>query len=429
MAGLFDDLFTKNPNDFWRTPALFTERKLSPFKPRPMVCRIEPLQGSARQRYLGGLQRVGDKIRQWAFDNYALTDAATGQIAAFHGIMQDFGNQTFSMQPVWTQAAPGGGLLGSIKAVSKNLKGFSFIGDILEFEQAFVNVVENLTQTSFTATGSSSMPKFEGINMNDFSVDCGFYLPVQLNIARQNLRAIYKMAYPIQAGSKGGDLLQQVINENSAGFNESTTKFQTEAGTSILGGDPTGLVTAQTAEQTARQNNTTNANNTIAKGETDPAKIKNAQDTLNNTDTFVSDGIGKAIDVYQKVNDFFGRNITFNPFPVRVSLGNYCDLEPLVVKGVSVKFSKENFIVENQQMPLFCDVSITFGWWVRPRPDMQFFKLLDTEMIGPLGTPPITDEATLDVPGTAIPPSSVNTEAMRNVTQPDATLTQNARRN
>ena len=392
MAGLFDDLFTKNPNDFWRTPELFKERNLSPFKPRPMVCRIEPLQGSARQRYLGGLQRVGDKIRQWAFENYASTDAATGEVAAFHGIMQDFGNQTFSMQPVWTQAAPGGGLLGSIKAVSKNLKGFSFIGDILEFEQAFVNVVENLTQTSFTATGSSSMPKFEGINMNDFSVDCGFYLPVQLNIARQNLRAIYKMAYPIQAGSKGGDLLQQIINENSAAFNESATKFQTEAGTSI---------------------------------ETDPAKIKNAQDTLNNTDTVVSDGIGKAIDVYQKVNDFFGRNITFNPFPVRVSLGNYCDLEPLVVKGVSVKFSKENFIVENQQMPLFCDVSITFGWWVRPRPDMQFFKLLDTEMIGPLGDQTVTDKATLDVPGTVIPTTNYNYNDQ--FFAPDATLTKNTR--
>jgi hypothetical protein len=65
-------------------------------------------------------------------------------------------------------------------------------------------------------------------------------------------------------------------------------------------------------------------------------------------------------------------------------VGNYIDLEPLVIDDVSVSFSKENFRADDgYDYPLTVDVTIAFSFWLTPAPKLEFMKFLGQEMFGP----------------------------------------------
>ena len=98
---------------------------------------------------------------------------------------------------------------------------------------------------------------------------------------------------------------------------------------------------------------------------------------------FVSETVTNAVKVLKKGNQYFGRELTFDPLPVRVSLGQYMDLEPLVITNMKVDFSKETFInKEGRHVPVTCSVAISFKFWMNPAPNLHFVSLLGHEMFG-----------------------------------------------
>jgi len=81
--------------------------------------------------------------------------------------------------------------------------------------------------------------------------------------------------------------------------------------------------------------------------------------------------------------DIFGKNLTFDPLPVRVSVGQYVDIEPLVITEARTEFSSETFISSNgRHLPIFCTVTIDFDFWMMPAPNAEFLSILGEEMFG-----------------------------------------------
>jgi len=90
--------------------------------------------------------------------------------------------------------------------------------------------------------------------------------------------------------------------------------------------------------------------------------------------------VRKAINL---VNRLFGRNLTFDPLPVRVNIGQYVDAEPLVIDGFDVSFSKETFVSKTgRHIPITCSVQIKLSFWLRPSPKLGFMSILGEEMYG-----------------------------------------------
>ena len=56
-------------NERLKNAQTLRNRGLSSGIPKPNIVRIELLDGIARQRYLGGLQRSGDSLRTNLYDN------------------------------------------------------------------------------------------------------------------------------------------------------------------------------------------------------------------------------------------------------------------------------------------------------------------------------------------------------------------------
>ena len=87
------------------------------------------------------------------------------------------------------------------------------------------------------------------------------------------------------------------------------------------------------------------------------------------------------IDVWVRLNSFFGGNITVMPFPVRLTMGHILDIEPLVIESVEFHASKEQFISEDgTHIPLFITAKIKFGMWMIPDPSKGFIRWMGDDV-------------------------------------------------
>ena len=318
--------------------------------PKPNIIRIEVLDGNSRERYLGRLQRKADNIiKQPLYDKFVPPSQSI-----FYGFLKNVGSQTVGISAQWTKSDGVKGLLGDITGVlskaSTGKKGkvgkfFSFAGAAgafgLSAKENIDKAAKGLGSLDTSLTGNSTIKQVTGVDVNGFEVDCGWYLPEQLNLASNSLKILNNMAYPNKVPST--DIVDKV--KNTVG--------------NIFKSD----------------NVTDNDNAGIAPSLTQAANT--TQDT-----TASSLGFG-AISLYAGFNDLVGRNLTLDPLPVRVNVGHYIDIEPMVITGIKVTFSREQFVAPNgRHLPIFCTVNISFTSWMTPSPDLEFMQLLGTEMFG-----------------------------------------------
>jgi hypothetical protein len=74
--------------------------------------------------------------------------------------------------------------------------------------------------------------------------------------------------------------------------------------------------------------------------------------------------------------NFFGVDVTINPLPVRLKVGDMYHLEPLVIKEYTIKMSQELYYTDVSYsgspqvaaLPMHVTVDIKFDWWMLPSP-------------------------------------------------------------
>jgi hypothetical protein len=308
-------------------------RGLSENSPLPNIVRIESLNAKARERYLSGLNnirdiaRTGDGDAKEVFYGFTSADAKT---------------KGFQISSDWGKSGNGMGVLGAVKGlVSQSKKLPSALGKIGQVADGLLDVGIGLadagtalTGTDYKNVGGASIKDYKGTDLKGFTVSCGWYLPEQYKTCVKSLRQLVKMAYPKTAD------VTDITNGVIKGLERSYNAF-TSSGGNAENGDNGRLIS-------------------------DDSDLKKKIDDAGNA-----------------LTSLFGFDLTFDPIPVRVAMGDYVDIEPLVINSITIDYSSDMYIQPNGKfMPIFCTVNIGFDFWMNPSPDMQFMKVLGQEMLG-----------------------------------------------
>lgn len=344
---------------------------------KPNVIKIQILDGPKVLRYLGTLERIGYKnVRQQVMQNQV--PAANGDLTGtpldgvFYGILKAGIDQSWGVGASWQAQNGSGGLLGHIKAIVNKIP---VVGPGMEIIDGIAKLGERLTGTNTTATGSASMKNYGGATLTAASATVAWYLPEQYGMCQKGLRTLLRMAYPKPVNEEQFEAsISNIATQAGAAIKEKLDSVASGAASLLgIGGAPAG---GDPPVET-------------------PAPKPDPNGSLKDTSL-----IGSALELGIKggfaLNALFGRNLTFDPIPVRLFIGQYIDIEPLVITGVKIKFSRELFISNRigaggapLHVPIFCEAEITFDYWLNPGPQMQFMKLLGSEIFGDVVDPTI----------------------------------------
>lgn len=334
----------------------FSSRGLSSNLPRANIVRIEALDGSARQRYLQGIQQFTDeKFRQPVYEKLA-----NKEDNLFYGIMTD-SDTSFNMQAQWNDSDAAGAVLGGIKAI-----GEKFTPNLYNTASGMVSMVDGvdkfigkLTGTNSTATGSGTVKEFSGVSLNDMSIKCSWYLPEQYALCTKSLKILYRMAYPKQLEVEDlANSIGDIVKEGAHYVSDKASEFADNMANKLFSVD-----------------GSEDENKTVQK----PASVGDNNSIIDKS----IDGLAYAGYGYMTMKKWFGSTYTFNPLPVRLSVGHHIDVEPLVITAINTNFSEETFIApNNRHLPIFVTTTIQFKYWLNPNPDIQFADILGESIYG-----------------------------------------------
>lgn len=97
--------------------------------------------------------------------------------------------------------------------------------------------------------------------------------------------------------------------------------------------------------------------------------------------------IAKVLDAYMQGSTFMGANFVLVPNPVRVTIGNILDVEPMVIEHVQITPSEELFINSiGASIPVTMKVSVTLKPWMTPGPNHDFIHLIGDNLFYPIPT-------------------------------------------
>lgn len=338
--------------------------------PRSNIVRIEILDGDSRDRFLKSQTSAGTGTNIYTLTN-ELRKETIGSIYTgsrenekiFYGFLNPSTDSTFNLGSTWEASSLGGNIGESIKKV------IGATGTIGKGVNAAINIGSSFSEIAnktmglnTTATGASTMKEFKSVELDDFKVSCVWYLPEQEKLAKFSLRILYRMLYPKQ------------IAQDSVG------KLVGAGVTKIIDG------AVDTAQDVISDVSKAAGANLIAKilGNDKPPTSADKNSPPSTVAEITGDVARFASGVHTGINNFFGANTTINPLPVRVCVGQHIDVEPLVITGISTKFSKETFIseIQGRHLPLFAYTTISFKYWLTPAPNLQFVNILGTEIFG-----------------------------------------------
>lgn len=327
---------------------------LSTNLPKPNILRIEVLDGNARKRYLAAVQRAGDNIRASVYQQ----TTQPGE-RVFYGFLVAGSETGFNMSSNWNAETGSGAVLDTIKGLAGAVPGVNTaVGGIAKALEGIGDIGGSLLGINKSTTGSGTVKEFAGVGLSDFHVKCGWYIPEQYQLCIKSLKTVYRMAYPKQTDLSVVDSL----------INKTTTYIKAKATTKLV------------------QSNTDEPDGVLSQ----------AVDAAGN----LIKGAAKGV---MQLQEDFGSNYTFNPLPVRVSVGQYMDIEPLVITAVNTSFSKETFInysgtkdKRGRHLPIMVTTDITFQYWLNPAPDLQFASILGQELFG---TEPVPDKSIIKKEG------------------------------
>lgn len=358
--------------------------------PLPNIVRIESLNKISRDRYLGTVQRFGNDFRDQVAEKLK-----KNKLDKFFGFMKGSAPKALELGSTWRTASASGGVMGFLRTLVSG-GGAGAGGDLF-------GLLRDFTGVSASTTGATTLKRFESSTLSGFTVNCGWYLPEQYALCIKSLKSIIAMTYPVQIdeltidqffgvlksstiAAEGREILNDVTNAGRSVLSKVGDVFNQSASSIISGEDGLTAEGNSDAEQSERNNAIQNKENQ------QNAEINaNINGQLSTNNRIKSDA-KKTIDEQNskissfnltKISDFFGRNLTFDPLPVRCSIGQYIDIEPLVITKLGIEFSNDTFInSDGRHLPIFCTVSLTFDFWLNPAPKLQFLSLLGNEMFG-----------------------------------------------
>ena len=388
-----------------------TNSKMSKRLPKPNVCRIEVLDGAARRSYMGGFQKSIDVFRTEMLEaianksNYDLyepfygilkTDTGNGPSFKVSATWKDDGSNKSGfarMNTILTGGGGNSGLLGVIPFAGNYLS--TNVNKLANTAESFAQMGMELSGVSNQFTGSMTIKKFGGAKIEaDLPLKFQWYLPEQEDMCRQSIRRLIMMTYVRPMDMEGYDIVNKMISGlMSAG--ETMWEGAKEMIQKPAAGVSRVMNNLDGSGQRAMDYVVTgNINSADQYKDSTPA----AQTTESTSDNPSSSGIGvgKAIketlaevagigvDTYNSINTFFGGEITANPLPVRVSIGHYMDLEPMVITNVKFNASTEQFVsADGTHLPVFIDAEVNVSYWMQPGPTKDFLSILGTEVFEP----------------------------------------------
>ena len=301
--------------------------------PKANVVRISLLSAKDRERYLGTIDSAIDgSIKQKIYDKVYKS------YPVFYGLMQGGNDFTLGITPQWTKSTSGA----SVGGMLRDLASKTSVGDTIG---AAGEIMKAMTGINASATGSSTMKSYEGSDLSGFNVECGWYLPEQLELCRHSLQVLMRMGYPVQV---------------------SDTDLAT-AMDAVVGAVHDGVAKALSSGPTTSAEQSKNLK-VISGAAEEPAS------------TLATAGAG----VVSFVTNALGMNLVLDPLPVRCTLGHYADIEPLVIEDIKVTYTKDTFVDQQtgRHLPVKCNVTIQFKFWLTPAPKLQFLEMLGQEMFG-----------------------------------------------
>ena len=375
--------------------------KMSKRLPKPNVCRIEVLDGAARRSYMGGFQKSIDVFRTEMLEsianksNYDLyepfygilkTDTGNGPSFKVSATWQDNGSNKSGfarMNTILTGGGGNSGLLGIVPFAGNYLS--TNVNKLANTAETFAQMGMDLSGVSNQFTGSMTIKKFGGAKIDaDLPLKFQWYLPEQEDLCRQSIRRLIMMTYVRPMDMEGYDIVNKMISGFLSAGETLVDGAKEMINKTGLGGPASTIASAVSPVTNFIADTTQPATDYVAGVANDVA----SNDTVRTTSSALKESIkevaGIGVDTYNSINTFFGGEITANPLPVRVSIGHYMDLEPMVITGVKFNASTEQFVsADGTHLPVFIDAEVNVSYWMQPGPTKDFLSILGTEVFEP----------------------------------------------
>lgn len=390
--------------------------------PKPNVVRIQVLDGPARRSYMGGFQSILDEFRTTMQDACA-ADSNYNIYEPFYGIL-DVNNASgasinvtatwnepshktgFSMMNTLLTGDGSGGVVGLIpckggKIASSTSTALQAVDKLATSSMAFAGMTNN-------STGSTTIKQFSSTKIGaNMPLKFKWYLPEQEQMCRISIKRLIMMTYVrpmdmdsaqiinaaingiMNAGGKALDAAKNAINEVgdfALDVAADTVGLATDRGTTASN---RALLT-NTARDTVNyySDNTAMAlglneggGNTVNASDSDKSESSSSGTRGQRAKDLMKKVAGGAVSAYNSINTFFGGEITANPLPVRITIGHYLDLEPVILTSVKITASKEQFISKDgTHLPLWVSADVNFDYWMQPGPTKDFMSFLGSEV-------------------------------------------------
>ena len=313
--------------------------------PLPNVVRIEILSPLAKARYLGQFHSMMEGFRQQLANSIMTPDATL----PFYGFFDpdENGDIGFDINANWEQDSSS--MLNTIAQKTQGMPGIGWVANKISKASNMANTLVQKMGLDNSSTGSCTMKTFSKASFAfNKTVKCSWYMPEQEAQARVSITRLMKMAYVRNFDLNARTDYSKKIAEAFRAMTQQIESFATPD-------DTMGGVAAGTLSDVAH----------MAAGLTEALG--------GGIDTLVSGAIG--------LNEFFGGSLTVAPMPVRLTLGHILDIEPLVITGLKISGSKEQFMTtDGTNIPLFVNAEITFDMWMLPDPNKGFVRWLGDDV-------------------------------------------------
>lgn len=387
-----------------RAPAMAAYHSSTGVKPN--VVRIEVLSPAARRRYLNGglafgsrgatsFQAEADMCKQFMTDAftdgdcwkpfYGITDqstdtislsftsdwqankGATGGINSFVGKLAGAtanavgdGAQKVGKGVAAFSGQAGNKVLKFLGTATGKLtegggKAIKFItnkiGDLPDLLEAMYDAVG----ADYKMSGACTLRQFVGSNFKPAKqITCKWYMPEQEKLARISIGRLIRMSY-----SRG--LRTNMTTEDYRNM------LDFMAGTAIRNiADPvTGNIGIATSDGEKRFDDFISG-------------VASGGNWVADRAASLAEELGEASGaVVPAVLGAFGNTMTIDPLPVRLTVGHILDVEPLVITGVSLVCSKEQYVSpDGSHLPLFVTAKVDFDMWMMPNPNTGFIQFM-----------------------------------------------------
>lgn len=362
--------------------------------PLPNVVRIEVLSPEARARYLGAFHGMAETFRNGIIEMMSGEDG----IAPFYGFFdpKTNGDLGFDVNASWSNAEHTG--LDSVTSILQNFGPTSGVANVINKSKNILNKGLDMMGIDNESTGSNTMKTFRNADFQfNKTIKCSWYMPEMENMARVSISRLIKLAFVKnfdtsklkgQYASQLADLLKRsydAMKNLQSQYNLNETDFKN--------GDeqPTETEAPETPPEAAAAeepgflgrawDSATNYIKNTAKESYHFWVEGQGRQWINSGAEAGASALGyafdKAVNVGLIANEFFGGSLTLNPLPIRLTLGHQIDIEPLVITGLKISGSQEQFMTtDGSNIPLFVNAEISVAMWMVPDPNKGAVRYL-----------------------------------------------------